>query len=412
VNTSAEERKYLRELAEKCREIAALPVMAERRKRWLAHNRGEITTPLIVVEEQTFVEDILPPLKCTDPATQAIERQLLTAISVHELIDDDKVAGAEFIVPLEISFSLFNLTRQREFSKDSNGRTLGYHDKPFLTGLEGGLPDLPASAYGVSFEKTHAARDLAEDLIGDILPVKIKNQSMCWRLGLTMHLIELMGMENLFLALMDTPDEVKKLVDRIADELIGLLRWQESEGLLTLNNGNDYAGAGSYGFSDELPAAGFPGKVRLCDQWCNLNSQETVGVSPDVYKEVFFPAYERIAALFGLVYYGCCEPVHEIWNPCLSSLSNLRKVSISPWCNEEMMGESLRGSKIIYSRKPSPVFLGVEGSFDETLYAEHIRKTLKAAAGCPLELIHRDIYTLSGDRQKAGRAVKLIRSLL
>jgi hypothetical protein len=359
------------------------------------------------------VEDILPPLKCTDPATQAIERQLLTTISVHELIDDDKVAGAEFIVPFEISFSLFNLTRQREFSKDSKGRTLGYHDKPFLTGLEGGLPDLPPSAYGVNFEKTHAARDLAEDLIGDILPVKIKNQSMCWRLGLTMHLIELMGMENLFLALMDTPDEVKKLVDRIADELIQCLRWQESEGLLTLNNGNDYAGAGSYGFSDELPAADFSGKgVRLCDQWGNLNSQETVGVSPDVYKEVFFPAYERIAALFGLVYYGCCEPVHEIWKPCLSSLPNLRKVSISPWCNEEMMGEVLRGSKIIYSRKPNPVFLGVDGAFDEAVYAEHIRKTLKAAAGCPLELIHRDIYTLSGDRQKAGRAVKLIRSLL
>ncbi len=120
----------------------------------------------------------------------------------------------------------------------------------------------------------------------------------------------------------------------------------------------------------------------------------------------------EIAALFGLVYYSCCEPAHEIWKPCLSSFFNLRKVSISPWCNEEIMGKALRESKSIYSRKPSPVFLGVEGTFDESAYSAHIRKTLKAAAGCPLELIHRDIYTMSGDRQKVGRAVKLIRSLL
>ena len=80
----------------------------------------------------------------TDPATQAIERQLVTTIAVHELIDDDKVAGAEFIVPLEISFSLFGLTPQREFSKDSRGRTLGYHDKPFLTGLEDGVQGFSA----------------------------------------------------------------------------------------------------------------------------------------------------------------------------------------------------------------------------------------------------------------------------
>lgn len=406
------EKDYLRELAGKCREIAELPVMEERRRRWLAHNRGEVTIPLIVVEEKTFVNDILPPLRCGDPALQVVEKQLLTNIAVHELIDDDKVARSEFIVPLDLSFRLFDIAPKREFSTDSTGRALGYHDEPIIEDLEDGLPDLAPSAFSVNSEATESARELVEEMIGDILPVRIKNQSMCWQMALSMHLVTLMGMQNLFLALMDTPEEVKRLADRIADELIRFLKWQEAEGLLTLNTGNDYAGSGSYGFIDELPAPGFAGKVRLCDQWANMNSQETVGVSPEVYKEVFFPAYERMAALFGLVYYGCCEPVHGIWDSCLSSLSNLRKVSISPWCDEEAMGAALRGGKIIYSRKPTPGFLGVEGAYDEAAYTEHIKKTLKTAEGCPLEIIHRDIYTLSSDTAKIGRAVKLIRRLL
>ncbi len=73
------------------------------------------------------------------------------------------------------------------------------------------------------------------------------------------------------------------------------------------------------------------------------------------------------------------------------------------------MGEALRGGHVIYSRKPSPNFIGVGRELDEEAYAEHIAHTLRCAKGCELEIIHRDIYTLGGDPQKAGRAVKIIR---
>ena len=35
----------------------------------------------------------------------------------------------------------------------------------------------------------------------------------------------------------------------------------------------------------------------------------------------------------------------------IDQLPNVRKISISPWCNEAYMGEQLAGSRIIYSRK-------------------------------------------------------------
>jgi len=82
---------------------------------------------------------------------------------------------------------------------------------------------------------------------------------------------------------------------------------------------------------------------------------------------------------------------------------------VSAWSNEEFMGNALRGSKVIYSRKPSPNHLSVEGMFDENIFAEHMAKTLKAAKGCALEIIFRDICTLSGDITKPGKAVRITR---
>jgi hypothetical protein len=125
-----------------------------------------------------------------------------------------------------------------------------------------------------------------------------------------------------------------------------------------------------------------------------------------------FPYFRDLCAEFGQVYYGCCEPVHEIWECCVSQYPNLRKVSISAWCNEDTMGEALRGSRVIYSRKPSPNFIGVGKDLDTDAFSAHMRKTLVAAKDCHLEIIFRDIYSLSGDLSKPGRAVEITRRLI
>jgi hypothetical protein len=143
-----------------------------------------------------------------------------------------------------------------------------------------------------------------------------------------------------------------------------------------------------------------------------MDSQETVGISPDMYNEFIFPYYKKISDLFGLFSYGCCEPVDPIWDRSLSKCDNLRKVSISPWCNEEFMGEKLKGSKVIYHRKPSPNFIGVGQELNEEAWRQHIIKTLKAAQGCHLEITQRDIYSLGGDINKPRRAVRIIRELI
>jgi hypothetical protein len=88
-------------------------------------------------------------------------------------------------------------------------------------------------------------------------------------------------------------------------------------------------------------------------------------------------------------------------------LPNLKKVSISQWTDEAFMGEALRGTQIVYSRKPNPNFLSVDEVLDEEAWAAHIQKSLEAARGCSVELLVRDVYTLHHNLDNARRAASI-----
>ena len=403
--TNQKEKQYLRELAKRYLEIANLPVMKERETLWHRHNALRAERPLVVMEMLSFENDLLPPLLCQSEHGQRMERTFQRAIVNHEAIDDDKVVSPAFEIPLGIRIQHFGLPRQRTFASDTKGRRIGYRDTHSIHDLETDLPNLGHSV--CSYDKAGTERFLAfvQDAIGDLMPIVETNRSLDWFFGLSQHIIDLMGMQALMFAMVDTPDLVRSLYSFVADDVLMVLDWQETNGLLRPNTGNHYAGAGSFGFTTELPSGE---QVQRHMLWGNLNSQETVSISPEMFHDFAYPAYERVAAGFGLTYYGCCEPVHSIWGD-IANLPLLRKVSVSPWCDESFMGEALRGGNIIYSRKPSPNFIGVGERLDAEAYAHHIDETLLHARGCGLEIIHRDIYTLSGNAQKAGQAVSIIR---
>jgi hypothetical protein len=385
-----------------------------------------------VMEMDTFERDMLPQPRCTSPAAVMMEQSLLRHIINHECIGDDKVVPDYFVVTWQIHIDEFGVEIPQEHADDGRGHAIGYRWRHPIKTLKGDFHILKPATYSVDRERTLAIRDLANDVLGDILPAKIENHSFHWHAAPSAKVVSLMGLERMMLSLVDEPEEMHALYAYLRDNILAYARWQERENLFTLNNGNHYAGAGSYGFTHELPS--HPHRERLAstpdpverpseayartqtvttrDLWLNINSQETVGVSPRMYKRFIFPYYRDLAAEFGLVYYGCCEPVHDIWDCCVSKYPNLRKVSVSAWCDEDFMGEALRGSRVIYSRKPSPNSIGVGRDFDTDAFSAHMRKTLVAAKGCHLEFIFRDVYTLTGDQTKPGKAVAITRRLI
>ena len=406
-----DERTYLRGLARKQAEYAALPVMAERRQMWYDLNDGKLDArPPFIVETWTFDRDFMPEsvYRCTSDTGRGIETQLLRNVRNHELIDDDKVMPDTFDIGWFTNINELGVKIEREKVKDSDGIETGYRFLHPIKNLKKDLDLLKPAVCSVDRERTMAWKAFVEELLGEILPVEIRTGVFGCSM-LTHRVIELMGMEAFFIAMYDSPDDVHRLMRFLSDNALRVMRWAEAGGLLRVNNGNQTSFGSSYNFTTKLPAPGSDGgPARLCDMWGNANSQETVGVAPAMFHEFCFPYYRDVCEPVGLVYYGCCEPAHPFWDD-IRQLPHLKKVSISRWCDQRMIAEALRGTDLVFSRKPDPNFFSVDAALEEDRWAAHIRETLDATRGVFVEFIVRDVYTMHGNLNNARRAVELAR---
>ena len=405
------ERSCLRDLAARQAEIASLPVMEARRAQWTALNDGDVSVPPpVVIETWTFDRDFLPGslLRCASETGRGIERQLLANIRNHEMIDDDKVIPGEFRYGWRASIDRWGVEIPRRVVRDSQGEELGFEQEHPIKDIDRDFEKLQPPSCRVDREATSAYAALLDDLLGDLLPPRLATGHFGDTM-LTQAMVTLMGMEAYFLAMYDNPDGVHRLMAYLRDNALAVMRWAEHEGLLRVNNGNEASFGSSYNFTTELPAPGHVDPAaRLCDLFGSSNSQETVGIAPSMFHEFCFPYYRDVCEPFGLLYWGCCEPANPFWDD-LSRLPHLKKVSISRWADEAFMGEALRGTGVIYSRKPHPNFLGVEVELDEAGWRHHIRATLDATRGVGVEFIVRDVYTVHGNLNKPRRAVEIAR---
>lgn len=406
-----DERIYLRELAARQAEYAALPLMARRRQMWYDLNDGKPgARPPVIIETWTFDRDFLPEniFRCASDVGRTIEEQLLRNIRNYELLNDDKVMPDTFDIGWCVEIDEMGVSLDRETVPDAQGVDTGFRYLHPIKNLHEDLALLTPAECRVDRERTMAQKDALDELLGDLLPVTIRTGAFGATM-LTHRVIELMGMEAFFTAMYDCPDDVHRLMAFLRDNALRVMRWAEAEGLLRPNNGNQQSFGSSYAFTTRLPAPGYSGDAaRLGDMWGNANSQETVGISPKMFHEFCFPYYRDVCEPLGLLYYGCCEPAHPFWRD-ISQLPHLKKVSISRWCDQQFMGEALRGSDIVFSRKPDPNLLGVAVELDEDAWRAHIRETLDATRDVFVEFIIRDVYTVHGNLGKARRAVELAR---
>ena len=287
--------------------------------------------------------------------------------------------------------------------------SLGHHFVSMIEDLSDDYSKLKDSYFDADMQSANRKKEAIEEIIGDILPVKIQMGSL-YSVP-TQMLVHIMSMENMMFNICDYPELFKEMMDRIANDTLAYYDFLEKNKLILPTVGHGGLGNGSFSYNTQLADEKEFEKRPLGtkDVWGFMDSQETVGISPPMFEEFIFPCYQKIAQRFGLLSYGCCEPVDLIWDNCLSKLDNLRKLSISPWCDEEAMGEKLKGSDVIYFRKPSPNFLGVSKELDEPAVREHIRKSLIAARGCHMEFAQRDVYTIHNNVSKAKRYNEIIR---
>lgn len=400
--------------------------MGRRRRMWTEMNDGVPgARPPFVIEDGTFQEEFLPDslLRCGSEYGRKLERYFLRNIRVHEILNDDHVCPSEIAISWHVWHDRYGFSIDRTHATDSFGHETGYHTEYRIKDLaQDGFSMIQPARFGVDRERTMEEKAFLNEIFGDIMPVVVRPDhfaageayasSAIASMHLTSQILDLMSMETFFLAMHDCPDKLHGLMALLRDNAMRHAQWAEAEGLLVLNNRDQCTCISCFNFTNLLPKSqANSGPAKLKDMWGVMNSQETIGVSPALFREFCFPYYRDLANMFGLVYWGCCEPVDPIWEVSISQLPNLKAVSVSRWANEEFMADALAGRGIVYSRKPNPNLLGVDVVLNEEAWGQEIRRTLELTAkkNIPLELIVRDVLTLHGNLNKGRSAVEIAR---
>jgi hypothetical protein len=400
----------LRTMWQRKAEIASDPLMEQRKQLWLRHAALDSQRPMILAETGGVLDEVVPlsALQCEAPWARTMERALRDLVFRYEYVRDDSVVEPWIDYGWFVTIGDFGVPLELERG-ENEGKLGSYTWDPPIKDLDRDFDRLHMRALSVDRERTKAWAAFLETHFGDILPLRLR-ANYWWTTGLTWSAINLIGLEKLMMAMYDNPQGLHRLMAFLRDDFLHLLDWFEAEGLLSLNNRGDYVGSGSQGWTDELPQPDWsPGDpVRIRDIWGLSESQETVGISPAMFEEFIFLYQLPIIRRFGLSYYGCCEPIHNRWH-VIQRIPNLRRVSVSPWCDQAQMAEVL-GQTYIFCRKPNPTLVST-GHFDEDMIRQDLRTTLEIARDCALELVMKDVHTLNDEPLRLGRWVDLAREV-
>ncbi len=393
------ERAILRALAERKVAYAQDEKNKVILKKWKAQAERRRDTPTVrLLFSNLHGEIIEPRMQCTDPTAREIERTLLCSMVGRELFNDDTPTSETFDIYWDTLVDPFGIP----ITKIKNEVSHGYHIEPVIEDIERDFEKFKGGFFTVDKEKTLAYYDTVADIFGDILPPRIIGSYL--RGTITNPLVHLMGMENYYISMYDSPEVLHRVMDIATTLYERYYDFLEQENLLLPMDDFSKVGQETYAFNNELPKENVT-KTTQC--WGFLESQETTAVSAETFGEFVFPYQDRLAKRFGLLSYGCCERVDAIWPDYLSKWKNLRKLSVSPFNNEELVGEYLRGSNVVYYSKPRADLVTSSAGMDEEAVKKDFERICKAASGCLFEIGQREVMTLHGNVQRGKRYVEI-----
>jgi hypothetical protein len=380
------ERDILRRLGERVMALSTRQIEAEKKVLWTRKNALQPSRPLILCDPEFSWREIIPEssLECTHGLARRWERRLKKEIFWGEKMGDDRV--------VENRFKVGWVFKRTFWGPD----TSSVNPRPALTDLND-LSGLQFQTITVDRGATTEIVHLAREVFDRVLPVKVRQQ-WYWSLGLTRELIKLRGFDQFVRDIKENPQGVHNLMAFLRDGTLDLITFLENAGLYSLNNEGDYIGSGGFGWTTELPAKDYQGTARAKDLWALFESQDTKDLAPELYNEFVLQYQKPVMERFGLICYGCCEPMSERWH-LLRDIPNIRRVSVPPMCDRAKMAAELK-DKYIYSCRPNPAILST-GTFDEDVARKDIRDILEKAKDCHLEIMMKDHDTIHNDPARA-----------
>jgi hypothetical protein len=382
----------VRELAARVAEIAALPVQEEKRSLWRKLNARSPVRPMVMIDQVCWNEmnagDELT-LRCADEECRSYEERLRRTLYQWRHFPVDMVVESFVRVPKAIVNTGFGIEVREETAVGDPTNSVVGHKFENQFQSESDLEKIRMPRISHDRVETQRRLAVAHDLFDGLLEAHPCGYDPY--LSLWDPISMWMGVENALYALVDKPDFMHRLLARLTDGYQSMLDQLEEQGLLCEPQSLIHC-TGAY--TDELPAAGYdPEKPRTKDLWMFGLAQMLSTVSPEMFKEFEVDYTSRICARFGLVYYGCCDPLDGKMAE-VRMIPNVRKVSMSPWVNENR-GAAEIGGDFVYSRKPSPALVATDRFHPDQIQADLLAtRSVCDKHGCPLEFILKDISTV------------------
>ena len=397
------DKAVIQELAKRVAGIAALPIQEEKRALWRGLNGLKPIRPMVMIEQICWNElniDNQLTCLCEDDECRHYENSLKQKLYQWEHFPGDMVVETFIPVFKAIRNSGFGVHPQQEVLPTDPSSSVVSHRFTDVLKDDADLNKITVPEVSLDEKETARRMDVAHELFDGILEVRPVGSDAWMQLWDPISAYK--GVENALYALVDEPEFMHRMIKKLMLSYTVMLDQLEGKGLL-IDAASQTIVHCTGAYTDELPASEYnPDKPRCKDLWTAGLAQMLGSVSSSMYQEFELDYVNPIFERFGLVYYGCCEPLDTKLD-IITKIPNLRKVSMSPWTVPERGAEGL-GKGFVFSSKPNPAFLATD-RFDE----EHVKnelRTIKNACdknGCPLEFILKDISTVRYDVSRLKR---------
>ena len=265
----------------------------------------------------------------------------------------------------------------------------------------------------ISYNKEETVRryNMLGEAIGDIIPIKITGEATGYGLGCkTWDIIPtLIGVDHLLMGLIDRPDFMHELAKKLTDIFLSIVH--QYDALNLFDTESLYVHCTAATTSDMPMSEGDYEHSNTRKLWGRGLAQILATVSPDMHDEFDITYMIKAMEPFGLIYYGCCEPLHNKIH-ILEKIPRLRKISITPWADINVAADII-GKRYVVSAKPNPSNLS-SGILDNDVIRRELSSILDACKrnDCAVELVLKDISTVGGRPQNLFEWEKIAMELV
>lgn len=387
------DEKVLRKLAYEYSLAAKDEKNAVNRKLHTAVNDLKMIRPVVLIDEIPFSElnfDGSLTLQCTDPDFRKAEDYFRKMLFQWKYFPADMILAPYYPVYKVIhSTGCGFKVEEKTLATDQKNHIISheYHDQ---ISDERDLEKFHLPVITYDKDATMAEYNKVAEAFGDILPIRLvgSNPSITsWD-----DISRYRGVTPLLMDLAMRPDFSHKIISCITDYFMSLTQQYEDLGLYEADPMSLHC---TCALTDDLPKDFDGEKVKRSQIWGRGMAQIFASVSKDMHEEFDIDYMKKVMEPFGLVYYGCCEPLDKKID-IVEKLPHLRKISITPWADINVAAEAI-GKKYVVANKPNPSAVSLK--LDEDALRKEIGNILNACKrnGCSMDIVLKDISSAGHD---------------